>query len=140
MGCRTAIAKQIIDQGTDDVLAQNDHHLLLRVEAAISVDLAAADHGTWQMVDAGRSGMEVRLRRDISDPARVAYLNPSSAWVGLGGIGRVKAERPVRVQVSVEARSYLSSHAGAATAEAFATLAVTIAAGAAGAADVVRRT
>lgn len=129
MGCQTAIAKQIIDQGGDYVLALKDNHATLCEEAEETfalarktgfTDLAAADHAFWRTVDAGHGRVEIRQSWTISDPAILAYLNPRGAWAGLRSIGMVESERRVGEKVSVEARYYLSSHAGAATAEAFA--------------------
>lgn len=129
MGCQTAIAQCIIARGADYVLALKDNHATLCAEVAATfalarktgfADVAAADHATYRTVDAGHSRVEIREHWTISDPATLAYLDPTGAWAGLRSIGMVESERRVGEKVSVEARYYLSSHAGAATAAAFA--------------------
>ncbi len=129
MGCQTAIAKQIIDQDADYVLALKDNQGTLAsavrdsfalARATGFADLAATDHAAWRTVDKSHGRFEIRQYWTISDPAILAYLNPTGAWVGLRSIGMVESERRVGDKVSVEARYYLSSQAGVATAAAFA--------------------
>lgn len=129
MGCQTAIAKQIIDQGGDYVLALKDNQATLAAAVTDTfalarqtafADLAVADHAELRTVDKGHGRLELRRYLTISDPATLAYLDPAGAWAGLQSIGMVEAERRVGEKVSVEARYYLSSHGGAATASGFA--------------------
>jgi len=129
MGCQTAIAKQIIDQGGDYVLALKDNQATLAAAVTDSfalarqtafADLAATDFAAWRTVDKDHGRLELRQYWTISDPAILAYVNPTGAWAGLRSIGMVETERRVGEEVSVEARYYLSSHRGAATAAGFA--------------------
>ena len=129
MGCQTAIAQQIIDQGGDYVLALKNNQATLAAavtdtfalaRATAFADLAATDHADLRTVDQGHGRLELRRYWTISDPAILAYLDPTGAWAGLRSIGMVEAERRVGEQVSVEARYYLSSQRGAATAAGFA--------------------
>lgn len=129
MGCQTAIAQCIIARDANYVLALKENHATLCAEVAATfalarktsfADFAPTDHATWRTVDAGHSRVEIREHWTISDPATLGYLNPTGAWAGLRSIGMVESERRVGGKVSVEARYYLSSHAGAGTAEAFA--------------------
>lgn len=129
MGCQTAIAQQIIDQGGDYVLALKDNQptLAAAVTDAFALahqtafaDLAAGDHAELRTVDKGHGRLEVRRYGTISDPATLAYVDPTNAWAGLRSIGMVETERRIGEKVSVETRYYLSSHAGAATAAGFA--------------------
>lgn len=129
MGCQTAIARQIIDQGGDYVLALKDNQA--RLAAAVTdtfalarqtafADLAATDHAELRTVDKDHGRLELRHYWTISDPATLAYLDPTGAWAGLRSIGMVEAERRIGETVSVEARYYLSSHRGGTTAADFA--------------------
>lgn len=129
MGCQTAIAQPIIDQGGDSILALKDNQPTLAAAVTDTfvlarqtafADLAARDHAEGQTVDKDHGRLEVRRAWTISDPATLAYLDPTGAWAGLQSIGLVEAERRVGDHVSVEARYYLSSRAGAATAAGFA--------------------
>jgi len=51
----------------------------------------------------------------VTDPAWRSYLDPQEAWAGLQALIRVRAERRVGENVSVETRTYLSSARRSAT-------------------------
>jgi len=129
MGCQTAIAKQIIDQGGDYVLALKDNQPTLAAAVTDTfalarqtafADLAATDHADLRTVDKDHGRLEVRHYWTISDPATLAYLDPTGAWAGLRSIGMVESQRRVGEKTSGEARYYLASQGGAATAAGFA--------------------
>jgi predicted transposase YbfD/YdcC len=129
MGCQTAIAQQIIDQGGDYVLALKGNQPTLAAAVADTfalarqtafAGLAGSDSADLRTVDKGHGRLEVRHYWTISDPATLAYLDPTGAWAGLRSIGMVEAERRMGEKLSIEARYYLSSQAGAATAAGFA--------------------
>jgi len=129
MGCQTAIAKQIIAQGGEYVLALKDNQPTLAAAVTDTfalarqtafADLDVRDHADLRTVDKDHGRLELRRYWTISDPAILAYLDPTGAWAGLRSIGMVESERRVGTQVSVEARYYLSSHRGAPTAAGFA--------------------
>ncbi len=121
MGCQTAIAQQLIDQGATYVLALKDNQPILAEEVRATfalaratgfADLAATDHAECRTIVKGHGRLEIRHYWTISDPAILAYLNPTGAWAGLRSIGMVEAERRVGQKVSVETRYYLSALAG----------------------------
>src|SRR5215210_2734383 len=92
MGCQTAIAAQIVEQGADYVLALKDNHPTLheRVRLAFADARAAAGTGRdatgWDAaatLDKGHGRIERRRCFALGDPEYLAYLDPSGAWAGL---------------------------------------------------------
>lgn len=85
MGCQTAIARQIREQGADYVLALKGNQGVLHqaVEEAFT-ELAhtggrAYAHERDRQVDKGHGQVEVRTTTVIADPTLLAYLNPEGA-------------------------------------------------------------
>jgi predicted transposase YbfD/YdcC len=118
MGCQTAIAAQVIEQGADYVLALKDNHPSLheRVRLAFADARAAAGTGRdalgWDVaatLDAGHGRIERRRCFALGDPEYLAYLDPTGAWAGLRSVALIESERRTGDQVSLELRYYLSS-------------------------------
>jgi predicted transposase YbfD/YdcC len=112
MGCQKAIAKQIVDQGGDYVLAlkQNQGTLYTEVEQVFqaehnttSEDLSLSYYETQEQQH-GR----VEIRRHWSTPASKG-LSTAAVWAKLTSIGRVEAERHVQGEVTIEQRYYIAS-------------------------------
>lgn len=99
MGCQTAIAKQIIKQGAQYVLAvkENQKHLYQDIDDTFRYAEAATWQGVnydqYRTVDGDHGRIEVRQYWVITDAEVLAYLNPKRAWAGLMGIGMVTTER-----------------------------------------------
>jgi predicted transposase YbfD/YdcC len=118
MGCQTAIARQLREQGADYVLALKDNHATLAAavtdtfalaRARDFADLAPGAAASLQRIDKGHGRLEVRRYWTISDPALLAYLDPQGAWAGLRSIGMVEAERRIGSSVTRDVRYFLSS-------------------------------
>jgi predicted transposase YbfD/YdcC len=124
MGCQTAIARQIVQQGGAYVLAVKDNQEQLHTDIADTFRYVAADqwqdvaHAHTRSVDAGHGRIETRDYWLITAPSYLALLNPKGAWRNVGGIGMVVRERTVARQTSQETGYYLLS--GAPTARSFA--------------------
>lgn len=125
MGCQTAIAKQIVEQDADYVLALKENQpsvyqavadTFTLARATAFADLKAEPYGYQRTVDRDHGRLEIRQYWTIRDPEVVAYVNPTGAWTRLRSLGMVEAERRIGDQVSVETRYYLSSLAGEVTA------------------------
>lgn len=118
MGCQSAIAGQIVEQGADYVLAlkANQPTLHATVVSAFA-DAERAGRDGWnpavqdqaQTWDKGHGRLERRRYRALSDPDLLACLDPTGTWPGLRSVVQVKAERRVEEQRRSEARYYLSS-------------------------------
>jgi predicted transposase YbfD/YdcC len=118
MGCQTAIAARIVEQGADYVLALKDNHEHLHDRARLAFSDARASAGTPlapsgftadRAVDKGHGRLEIRRCWAIGDPAYLAYVDPERAWPNLRSLALVEAERRVGDAVTTELRYYLSS-------------------------------
>jgi predicted transposase YbfD/YdcC len=120
MGCQTAIAQAILDQGADYVLALKGNQPAL--EPAVQALFADAQacgfrglaHDRHETVEKGPGRIEVRRCWTISESDHIAYLNEHGRWAGLRSIGMVEAERTIAGVTSRETRYFISSLAGAA--------------------------
>ena len=108
MGTQVKIAKQIVEDDGDYVLALKGNHGTLAKEVQETFDLAQAEQFT-QTVDKGHGRLEIRKHWMIDDPEYIAYLDPKGRWNGFRGIGMVQSERRIGQQVTQETRYYLLS-------------------------------
>jgi predicted transposase YbfD/YdcC len=118
MGCQSAIAAQLVEQGADYVLALKGnqptlHTTVVGAFADAQRDgpdgwvPAVQDHAqTW---DKGHGRVERRRYTALSDPDLLACLDPAHAWPGLRSVVQVEAERRRGEQRSIETRYYLAS-------------------------------
>jgi predicted transposase YbfD/YdcC len=118
MGCQTAIASQIVEQGADYVLALKDNQptlhehvrlAFLDADAAAGTTLPLADLEAHTTVEKGHGRIERRRCRAIGDPDYLAYVDPTGAWPNLRSVVCVESTRRIGDAVSTEARHYLSS-------------------------------
>lgn len=115
MGCQTAIAEQIVQQGGDYLLAVKDNQPLLyqdiqdafREGARPARSDPQATHS--RAVDKGHDRLEIRECWALSDPALNAYLNARQPWAHLRTVVRLRAERQMDGRTSSEDRYYISS-------------------------------
>ncbi len=118
MGCQKAIAKQIVDQGGDYLLALkgNQSTLADEVEAIFS----AADGVGYEGYDVDYYETEERnhgryeIRRYWSLPSKDRLVN-SGPWVNLNTIGMMESQRFVDGKTSIEYRYYITSIENSAT-------------------------
>jgi predicted transposase YbfD/YdcC len=118
MGCQTAIARQVVDQGADYVLALKGNHEHLHdrarlafrdVDPAAGTTLRLADVRPHTIVEKGHGRIERRRCRAIGDPEYLAYVDPTGAWPGLKSVVCIESTRRIGDAVSTEARHSLSS-------------------------------
>ena len=118
MGCQTDIARQIVDQGGDYLLALKDNqaHLSQDVhslfEWAENLDFQGLVHDRHQTVNKGHGRLEKRQCWTLSDPTCLSMLPDRERWANLGTLVKVRAERQLNGQTTVETRYYISSLAG----------------------------
>ncbi len=116
MGCQREIAKQIIRQEGDYVLALKENQGTLYQDVKDNFNQAKAsgfeqmkyDHA--ETVDKGHGRIEIRRHWVISDVGYLAWLQGEHDWPGLRAIGMVEAERRLGTERSAETRYYLLSH------------------------------
>jgi predicted transposase YbfD/YdcC len=120
MGCQTAIAAEICEQGADYVLALKENQPELYEAVVDSFAWARvsgfAEHppgawSRWRQVGKGHGRLEVREHWVLSDPAVLAYLREQVVeWPGLQAIGLVEAQRHFPDgHATQQTRSYLLS-------------------------------
>ena len=119
LGCQSAIAQAIVDQGADYVLALKGNQPTLRdtVETYFAElrTVARPDPHCQHLRtgDGGHGRVEIRQYWTSTDPDLLAYLDPKGAWAGLASVGMVERERRLGVETTHEAHYYLSSLDGA---------------------------
>jgi predicted transposase YbfD/YdcC len=118
MGCQTAIASRIVEQGADYVLALKDNQPTTRdrvsrafsdVPPAAGAALPLAGLTPSVAHDRGHGRAERRRCLAIGDPAYLDYVDPDRRWARLRSIVRIESTRRVGPTVTTEARYYLSS-------------------------------
>jgi predicted transposase YbfD/YdcC len=114
MGCQKNIARQIIDQGADYLLAlkgnqgQLHQDIELFFQDAAKSNFREVPHGFHQTVDGDHGRVETRKYWITSD---IEWLHDKEQWPGLTSVVMAQRERDVKGQVSVETRYYISSMA-----------------------------
>ena len=112
MGCQTEIAKVIIEQGADYVLALKGNQGTLHADVAQLFIAAQArnyknvEHQFYSTLEQGHGRAETRRYWTMGN---TEYLIGAEKWAGLKSIGMVESERKVKGQVSIEQRYYLLS-------------------------------
>jgi len=115
MGCQREIARQILDQGGDYVLALKKNQESLHRDVVEMFTHAQAGTIDELVVDASRTitkghgRLEVRRYRVIVDADVLAWLQDGHHWPGLQAIGMVEAERRIGEKRTTERRYYLLS-------------------------------
>lgn len=112
MGCQTEIAKTIIEQGADYVLAlkgnQGDLHtdVAQLFTAARKQDFRNIEHQFHSTVSKGHGRIETRRYWTMGN---TEYLIGAQKWSGLKSIGMVESQREMNGKVSIEQRYYILS-------------------------------
>ena len=112
MGCQTEIAKVIIEQGADYVLAlkgnQGDLHtdVVQLFSGARKQNFKNIEHQFHSTVSKGHGRIETRSYWIMGD---TEYLLGAQKWSGLKSIGMVESQREVNGKISIEQRYYILS-------------------------------
>lgn len=112
MGCQKAIARTIIEQGADYVLALKNNHATLHGEVRRYFDDVKADrfaHVTYDhhtTVDADHGRLETRHYWLTSD---IECVGVKGSWANITSIGLVESHVEVGGEVSIEQRYFLTS-------------------------------
>ena len=118
MGCQTAIARQIVEQKADDVLALKDNqptlHEFVRLafvdaDDAVGTTLPLADLPTHATVEKDHGRIERRRCRAIGDPIYLDFIDPDHTWPNLKSVVCIESTRRIGDTISTEARHYISS-------------------------------
>lgn len=112
MGCQTEIAKAIVEQGADYVLAlkgnQGDLHtdVAQLFTAARKQDFRNIDHQFHVTASQGHGRVETRRYWTMGN---TEYLIGAHKWSGLKSIGMVESQREINGKISIEHRYYILS-------------------------------
>jgi predicted transposase YbfD/YdcC len=112
MGCQTEIAKTIVEQGADYVLAlkgnQGDLHtdVAQLFTSARKQDFKNIEHQFHSTVETGHGRIETRRYWTIGN---TEYLIGAHKWSELKSIGMVESQRQMNGKVSIEQRYYILS-------------------------------
>ena len=118
MGCQTKIAKLIVDEEADYVLALKGNQGTLHNEVqdlftyARETNFRDIAHDFDQTIDNGHGRIEVRRHWIISEPELIAHLDPDHKWAGLRSIGMVESKRQVGDKSTTEIRYYIATLPG----------------------------
>ncbi len=115
MGCQKEIARLIIEDSGDYVLAlkENQGQLYREVKELFEDEGLVATEGDFhETVNKGHGRLEHRRCWSIADQEYVSYLNPKGEWRGLRSVAKVTGERRIGEKVSIESRYYISSLPG----------------------------
>lgn len=125
MGCQTAIARQIVAQGGDYVLALKENQgrlyraveeLFQRADASGASGASGASnvllHDSFMTLEKNHGRIETRRYWTVADPAVIAGLDPTGAWDGLCCVGMVEATRCIGDTSTTEMRYFISSLPG----------------------------
>jgi predicted transposase YbfD/YdcC len=116
MGCQTAIAEQIVEQGADYVLPVKGNQPYLLEDITLFFDLAAqndftkVDHTYHRTVNGGHGRIEVRECWAIAGKDSLSFLRGAANWPGLTTIAMVRCRRQADAKSKEETRLlYLES-------------------------------
>jgi predicted transposase YbfD/YdcC len=118
MGCQKAIARQIVEQGADYVLALKENQGRLHREVTDTLERGMAsgfeglEHDFHQTVGKGHGRIETRQCWVVSEPEVLEYLNGDGAWEGLGSVAMVRSKRVLGEEEEIEDRYYISTLPG----------------------------
>jgi len=115
MGCQKAIAKDIVAQGGDYVLAlKGNQSTLAQAVEELFIDADAIDYAGWPMdsyetIDRGHGRIETRRYFTLT---AVDKIPQSADWEKLNMVGMVQSERQVNDKTTQETRFYIASIGG----------------------------
>jgi predicted transposase YbfD/YdcC len=111
MGCQKEIARIVRAREADYVLALKDNHPQMAADvASVFADALGENAGGYavgyhETIEKGHGRIERRRCWTISDPAVIAWLDPTGAWVGLQTIAIVEGERGIGGERKTERRT-----------------------------------
>ena len=121
MGCQTAIAKQIIEQGGDYLLAvkKNQKHLYEDNEHlfrhATSGNVLDEGFDSARTVDKGHGRLDIRQCQLISQPKWLDYVGERQQWSQLQCVVKIWTQRQVGRKKTRECRYYICSRLASAS-------------------------
>ena len=121
MGCQTAIAEQIVEQGGDYLLAVkgNQKHLYEDIQHlfkhAVANNFLTEGFDEGRTVDKRHGRLEIRHCQVIAHPDWLAYLRGYGQWKNLKCVVKIQTNRRVKGKRKPECRYYICSRIASAT-------------------------
>jgi predicted transposase YbfD/YdcC len=115
IGTQTKIAKTIIDQGGDYIMAvkENQGHLYEDIHDLFAEDwkyhFEDAPYSYAKVVNKDHGRIEIRQCWTISDPEYLANIRELNRWVGIQSVVMILSERRIGEESEVQDRYYISS-------------------------------
>lgn len=113
MGCQTAIAEKVIDNGADYVFVvkENQGRLLEAIQGLFDDpdEMRWVDCDHHKTVDKDHGRIEIRECWTTSDPEYLAYIASLAEWKGLQSIAMIQAERRIGQERTFKRRYFISS-------------------------------
>jgi predicted transposase YbfD/YdcC len=115
IGCQTAIAELIVQQGGDYLLAVKENQAQLYQEVSDlfagcrEVNFRQVPHDYYRTVNKGHGRIEIRQCWTLTDPEFLDYLSQRAGWPKLHTVVMIRAERRIGTTRSLETRYYISS-------------------------------
>jgi len=115
IGTQTKIAKTIIDQGGDYILAvkENQGHLYEDIhdlfEDNQQFNYAGVPHSYTKLVNKDHGRLEIRQCWTISDPEFLANIRDLTRWEGIQTLVMILSERRIGDELEVQDRYFISS-------------------------------
>jgi len=115
IGCQTAIADRIVQQGGDYLLAVKENQPQLYQDVhdlfaeCLKVNFRQVPHDYYRSVNKGHGRVEIRQCWTLADAEFLAYVAQHRTWKNLQTVVMIRAERRVGDQTSLETRYYISS-------------------------------
>jgi predicted transposase YbfD/YdcC len=115
MGCQKEIARQIVEQGGDYVLAVKENQPTLHQKVKALMDeawlegFAGMRHDGFKQTEGDHGRIETR---QVWCTPEVHWIKESQEWPGLRSLVAIESTRTVGVQTTIERRYYISSLEG----------------------------
>ena len=119
LGCQTEIAETIIDQEAEYVLSLKENQGRLYEDVKLLFDdLESSDYTAYtydhaRTVNKGHGRIEIRECWTISDPEVLCHLRGFDNWKKLQTVSRIRSQRWVGDEKSIEDRYHIASICGA---------------------------
>lgn len=120
MGTQTEIAKQIVEQGGDYLLAVKGNHKTMLQDlddlfaGCDEVAFVGVPHDDAKTVTKGHGRIEIRRCQTLSDPQYLDYIRRQAEWKNLTTLARIQRERRVNDQLTTETAYFISSRSASA--------------------------
>ena len=115
MGCQTKIAATIVNKEADYLLALKENHGQLYEDVTLlfddleQSDFTAYAYDTDKTVDKNHGRIEIREAWVITEPTLLAALRTAEKWPQLSAVVKVRAQRYLKGEHSVESRYFIAS-------------------------------